>query len=139
MTPEAQRVAIALAVGWKWEQPFNARKSKNTLIPPTFRGPFSTVTVWRGGGFGGEHNLPNYPSDLNAMHEAEEYAVVHLMDADQWANYARHIESLQDHTLLTGPTITCEHDLYYEAAGLLHATAAQRAEAFLRTLNLWTE
>jgi hypothetical protein len=44
MTPEAQRIAIAEACGWKTE----------------YRDAISSVTA-----------LPNYLNDLNAMHEAE--------------------------------------------------------------------
>lgn len=55
--------------------------------------------------------------DLNAMHEAEKVLT----------------EAQQD----------TMNNLLWDAMGgkkyLWHATAAQRAEAFLRTLNLWTE
>ena len=44
MTPEAQRIAIAEACGWKTE----------------YRDAISSVTA-----------LPNYLNDLNAMHDAE--------------------------------------------------------------------
>lgn len=56
--------------------------------------------------------------DLNAMHEAEKWLTWKQRDAYR--------------ELLTEAE---------QGAGwnILHATAAQRAEAFLRTLNLWTE
>jgi hypothetical protein len=54
--------------------------------------------------------LPDYFTDLDAMHEAEK-AIPSEFD---WARYR---------TLLKND---------------LHATAAQRAEAFGRTLNLWS-
>ena len=59
---------------------------------------------------------PDYLSDLNAMHEAEK-----ILNTNQAADYCE----------LLRPII-CG---YWR---LVHATAAQRAEAFLRTLNLWT-
>jgi hypothetical protein len=55
--------------------------------------------------------LPDYLNDLNAMHEAEKCC-------------------------LTNAKL---EEAYYFAIDRNHcATAAQRAEAFLRTLNLWT-
>ena len=55
--------------------------------------------------------LPDYCGDLNAMHEAEET----LSHANgQWIKYARQL---------------LDHDI--------HATASERAEAFLRTVGKW--
>lgn len=67
---------------------------------------------------------PNYLNDLNAMHEAEksltrEQAVMHGDLLAVECGYGKKGEFN-----------------FYDAA---HATAAQRAEAFLRTLNLWKE
>jgi hypothetical protein len=59
--------------------------------------------------------VPDYLNDLNAMHEAEK-----VLSYEQQDRMAR----------LIG-----RHDTWT----LLHATAAQRAEAFLRTLNLWDD
>jgi hypothetical protein len=59
---------------------------------------------------------PNFATDLNAMHEAENTIKGVLM-----YDYAAHISSRHD---------------YDE---LLTATARQRAEAFLRTLGKWEE
>ena len=55
-------------------------------------------------------------SDLNAMHEVEK-----LLTPRQWVSYGKHVQML------------CEETITWR----IHATAAQRAEAFLRTLNLW--
>ncbi len=62
--------------------------------------------------------LPDYLNDLNAMHEAENM----LQDCEiKWSAFQNHLwRAIEPH----------RH--------ALHATAAQRAEAFLRTLNLWT-
>jgi len=67
--------------------------------------------------------LPDYLNDLNAMHEAEK-----VLSQPKHSDYICH--------------------LYYKTMGLggnigdwqklATATAAQRAEAFLKTLNLWT-
>jgi hypothetical protein len=63
----------------------------------------------------GVHRFPYYLNDLNAMHEAEK-----ALESNQEQSY---------------------FELLHDVAGNLkfyRATAAQRAEAFLRTLNLWT-
>jgi hypothetical protein len=68
--------------------------------------------------------LPDYLNDLNVMHEAEKMLTEH-----QWDEYERVLRKV------------CDGCSYFEGAGkeLLHATAAQRAEAFLRTLGKWEE
>ena len=63
--------------------------------------------------------IPDYLNDLNAMHEAEEQLKVS-------GNYSGYIGHLK--TIVSGGVALC-----------VHATAAQRAEAFLRTLNKWEE
>lgn len=68
--------------------------------------------------------IPDYLNDLNAMHEAEKI----LSDNNQMK--------------FRGELVDMMRPKYgFESACLLaiHATAAQRAEAFLRTLNLWKE
>jgi len=69
-------------------------------------------------------DLPDYSSDLNAMHEAEEEA---LKGYEQIATYVWHLENR------SGDWSTDEHMM------ATHATARQRAEAFLRTLGKWEE
>ena len=72
-----------------------------------------------GGGivFGTSGSLPDYPNDLNAMHEAEVVIIKSGYTAIR----------------------TYEDLLQKQIANIIFATAAQRAEAFLRTLNLWIE
>jgi hypothetical protein len=64
-------------------------------------------------------DLPDYLDDLNAMHEAEG-VLIEMSDGmplpDKWSEYC---------SWLVGRCLP------------FRATAAQRAEAFLRTLNLW--
>lgn len=62
-------------------------------------------------------NLPDYLNDLNAMREAEK-----VLTQEQEDKYV----------------VTLCLDVQPKPR-LHHATAAQRAEAFLRTLNLWTD
>ena len=65
--------------------------------------------------------LPDYLNDLNAMHEAEKVLT-----------YEQHI----DHMEWLG---MCDDDCGQKVWAYVHATAAQRAKAFLRTLGLWEE
>ncbi len=60
--------------------------------------------------------IPFYLTDLNAMHEAEK-----TLRGMQWHDYVQNLKAL-----------LCD-----DAVVLIHATAAQRAEAILKTLNLW--
>lgn len=69
--------------------------------------------------WGSSKQLPDYLNDLNAMHEAEK-----ILTLDQQCSYAVKLAKLRNKP--------------YDDFGCF-ATAAQRAEAFLRTLNLWKE
>ena len=66
----------------------------------------------------GSAGIPDYLNDLNAMHDAEK-VLVRL----QWVSYSRRLQTLCDESV-TWP---------------IHATASQRAEAFLRTIGKWEE
>jgi hypothetical protein len=68
----------------------------------------------------GNESIPDYLNDLNAMHAAEEALKPERPHAAPWLHYRLEILKL------------C-------GDALLHAGATQRAEAFLRTLNLWTD
>ena len=93
-----QRIAIAKACRWE---------------PETF-GP----DWWQS-----ESKMPDYPNDLNAMHEAEKVL------RDKWDSYFGELISIRSRDALKS-----QHPADLSPAG---ATAAQRAEAFLKTLNLW--
>ena len=69
--------------------------------------------------------LPDYLNDLNAMHEAEK-----LLTKKQRPFYAGE---------LIDATVAECMEQHAEVFVVAHATAAQRAEAFLKTLNLWTD
>jgi hypothetical protein len=72
--------------------------------------------------------LPDYLNDLNAMHEAEEFILA---------------QGIQDHWLDTLVEVVVGKNVHwsdYHCFPLVNrATAAQRAETFLKTLNLWTD
>lgn len=109
MDAEAQRIAIAEACGWK-RHPFN--KSYGSL-----------------GGVGGEgsvlwpEGLPRYLTDLNAMHEAEK-----VLTEEQHSDYGRWL--LQ---------ATKDWRPYWGTTRVAYATAAQRAESFLRCIGKWVD
>ena len=65
----------------------------------------------------GFERVPDYLNDLNAMHEAEK-----VLTRPQWESYTSAL------------FVTCD-----DWPSALRATAAQRAEAFLRALNLWKD
>jgi len=114
MTVESQRIAIAEACGWK-----DIKDTNHEDVDIESR----SIIYWSGlTGVPPEFihyenriKIPDYLNDLNAMHEAENV----LMHADLIFEYGMHI--------------TTDH--HYEH--LLRATAAQRAEAFLRTIGKW--
>lgn len=99
MNKEQQRIAIAEACGWK-PNPFEMDMC-GQVFP---------------------QSPPDYPNDLNAMHEAEK-----VLNYEQLADMAEFIGVDADQAPADSWNI------------LLRATAAQRAEAFLRTINKWEE
>ena len=91
MTNQQMNVAIAEACGWEE----GVERYVQNL--PLMKAP------------------PDYCTDLNAMHEAEE-----MLTGVLWRDY---FERLQRHGKASG----------------IRASARQRAEAFLRTLGKWEE
>ena len=107
MTHEAQRIAIAEACGWKPGGSGKTWGDGQTFGIP----PNGEDWHWQ--------EMPDYYNDLNAMHAAEK-----ALTRQQQTEYAYQLSEI------VAP-ITAEDWC------IAHATAAQRAEAFLRTLNLW--
>jgi hypothetical protein len=118
MTPQQQRIAIAEACGYVWHEG-----------PPTKAGwwtdPQGYQVSWGGSKLDALEPVTgtDFLNDLNAMHEAEET----LMEK-QIRSYAFTLAQALD----TSPNVDL-NDQFLN----IHATAAQRAEVFLRTLNLW--
>lgn len=77
------------------------------------------------------NRLPlNYVQDLNAMHQAEQ-----TLTPEQFITYVdNHLCDLCRET----DKNRWSPDTGWTPA-MVHATAAQKAEAFLRTLNLWVD
>ena len=123
---EKQRIAIAEACGWKDVKltdhetvDIDSRSitywSGFTGLPPEFRHHLNRVRV------------PDYLNDLNAMHEAEQ-----ILWGMNWSNRYAFNDNLAN--TLKGRTVNRNE---WDAETLLDATAAQRAEAFLRTIGKW--
>ena len=113
MKPEAQRIAIAEACGWK-----NQGRAKGVpALNHRWVSPNGTV---------GDY-VPLYDKDLNAMHKAEKvleapdpYGICENIDEPEY-DYSKYLKTV------------CGHNWTWKA------TAAQRAEAFLRTIGKWTD
>ena len=110
MSPEQQRIAIAEACGWKYD-PAAAPNMKSIGIMCWIR---PGNDAWQ------TERVPNYLNDLNAMHEAE--ATLTLRQRFAFRTFL----------------IKAHRNKEYPDVRAISSTAAQRAEAFLKTLNLWT-
>ena len=110
MSPDKQRIAIAEACGWtKYKG-----SEKFQFYSP--RGMYAHM-----------ENLPKYLNDLNAMHEAE----YHPSITCHYFRYVREIAKL----LPASDSNTAQ----FADLAVCRATAAQRAEAFLRTVGKWED
>ena len=124
MKPEAQQIAIAEACG------YSATPNQGNIGGFIGRNPNGNSDYYAIG-----HNwadaikriCPEYLSDLNAMHEAEKALSPANQPArgeSQWSEYL-------------GWLGFCGENETREVYGCVTATAAQRAEAFLRTIGKW--
>lgn len=110
MDTTKQRIAIHEALGWTL-----TRGNDMTMVRD----------VWNREDGSWDHECPDYLNDLNAMHEAEK-----VLTKTQQIQFALRLAEI------VGASIPG-----YElgAFKMMHATATQRAEAFLRTLGKWEE
>ena len=130
MRPQQQRIAIAEACGWefvKWGKGslkiFHPASRLDQVLPIRLNG--RTIDQAKTDYISA---LPDYLNDLDAMHEAEE--VLTGYPSKEWDNYIMDLHAVTQST---------PSGKLSEIACITHATAAQRAEAFLRTLGLWEE
>ena len=113
MKPEEQRIAIAEILGWTQitHNNYDHRTYRRELVGQTPNG-VTNQTI-----------LPDYLNDLNAMHEAEKL-IRSKLNKRNGQVYAYLYES--ELSNLTG-------------GEPIYATAAQRAEAFLKTIGQWND
>jgi hypothetical protein len=133
MTPEKQRIAIAETCGWKkiyeifaddgvrWATPNNKLVPVKLKLDKNQHNGWGEPENWANNynncwnsNYG---NVPDYLNDLNAMHEAEK---------------ALSLKGRNNYINRLGTT-------YYDSWEFCRATAAQRAEAFLRTIGKWED
>lgn len=116
MTNEEIRIKVAEACGWSQKKV----DPEYPLTRPEGRWEHGEQTVYHWG------QLPDYLNDLNAMHEAEK-----VLTKEQWFHYNCY--------LFKSSVPEAEGDEWdaSNARHCIHATAAQRAEAFLKTFKLW--
>jgi hypothetical protein len=123
MSPEQQRIKIAEACGWKRKPKFDY-----TRLRPGTVDAMERIEMW---GTDNGHlipfdKIPDYLHSLDAMHEAEKGLL-----AKHLPHYAAGIRNVLERAIMQSESTPI--------AGVYewHATAAQRAEAFLRTLGKW--
>lgn len=109
MKPEEQRIAIALRLGATWQH------NGSGVTRLTFRDIWKPIpSPINPDKISISGSIPDYLNDLNAMHDAEKL----IVGNESSIIYFSHLNRI---------------------ALPWYATAAQRAEAFLKTMNLWTE
>ena len=118
MNPEAQRVAIAKLLGWKFRP---ASSNPDQLLASSDRVNFYALDI-----------VPNYPSDLDAMAEARDHCVTTPELKVRWVN------TLRDVVGETCPRRNKAGHPLVSDVDLLFATAPQLAKALLKTVNSWT-
>ena len=134
MNVEKQRIAIAEACGWKYQEG----------DPPVYGDICKRKGFFRSDGmfFPWNHKEapPDYFSDLNAMYEAEKFLgkSIFLYSFELWRIvYGKDISLLEEYD----EEGNCLAEGYEEqaVAAMIRATAAQKAEAFLKALKGWDE
>jgi len=114
MTEIEQKIAIAKACGW-------TTLSMPEECPPAWTHPVHRDVI-------NDYYLPDYLNDLNAMHEAEAAKIA--LDGLYQAQFCHHLFRVLNSDNRNPDGGISEFDK-------INATAAQRAEAFLKTLNLY--
>lgn len=113
MTSQEIRIALAEWDGWKWNGPEGESfKYLTYWTPPGAKGQLNDKSI---------DHLPDYPSDLNAVNELEKK----LKDDNSTSGLVAYCNTLMQ---IVGSHRAC-----------VFATASQRCEALLRTLNKWKE
>jgi hypothetical protein len=125
MSPDKQRIAIAEACGYA-----DVRMQEWESVDIESRSIAFGIELQ--GTLNGERKfVPDYLGDLNAMHEAEK-VLPDMASDDDGRDQLGYMETLAD-TLVAKWSSNNSADMWL----ITHATAAQRAEAFLRTIGKW--
>lgn len=121
MTDQEINIAIAEVRGWKMGVTVRPGYAGRIWLQPDAEGPMPERS-----------SLPDYCHDLNAMNEAEEQ-----LSPRERGDYHFWILDNDDTNARQFVPGACPSacELWY----LTHATARQRAEAFLRTKGMWKE
>lgn len=121
MNTNSQRIAIATKLGWTQIQDSTPANSFGGSWH--FKGyPPNAPTTGR------KEYLPDYLGDLNVMHEAEKALLPDKNTNDNWAKYGEDW-LWPKYVIILGETTKTSN---------ISATAAERAEAWLKTFGLWT-
>lgn len=114
MTPERIRIKIAEACGWK---------RSHTRVGEAQRIQKEWYYIC---------DLPDYPNDLNACHSFEKVIEQKGLTQSYMAGLAHLLGYSVHHSEQW-------NEIWASLWGCVHATAAQRCEAFLKTLGLWED
>ncbi len=115
MTPEQQRIELAKLDGWTYSTTGGDGDYCGWSAPgQTYRD--SWIRPWFE-----ESELPNYLSDLNAVHELEKKL---FLTFDDWSDYTTELSRITP-------------DSWSYVKSLTGASAAQRCEAILRVKGIW--
>ena len=137
MTDREQNIAIAGACGWvnlrdDWRRAAGLTNDSNRT---TIVG-IAPINVNQGlTSKGCEWVVPSYTTDLNAMHEAEKILMADDAMYSQRNFYAHNLGLITLNDNGRGWQPLSNDDCF----PILNATAAQRAKAFLQTLDLWKD
>ena len=131
MSPEKQRIAIAMACGhtFEWQGDTGSLwvvAPNRLILDVRFPNKHSREETLNDSG----QSLPDYLNDLNAMHLAES-----VLTYDQTETYQNGLANMVRGQPFEGYCHWSDIGSVFVA----HASAPQRAEAFLKTLSLWTE
>jgi len=123
MTPEAQNIAIAEACGWTGiglSSEYTVGLSIDCTVG--YEPGESDLLYWR------KRQIPSYIDNLNDMHNAEKM----IEGRVHWNKYTDELGKLRHYT----PE---KHSVRSFVNIIVHATAAERGEAFLRALDKWKD
>jgi hypothetical protein len=120
MTDNEINLEIAEACGWKFYDRVTDKKSGTSWDVYAKDGRRASYMT---------QSLPNYCTDLNAMHEVEK-----IMDTRQQDVYAGFLGKLTGGVQRDFGAMVIK-----STTKVVSATARQRAEAFLRTIEKWKE